>query len=154
MKCLTNVRIILPDRILDDHAIVFDETIHAIIPNSQLPADAQLLDGQGHYAAPGLVDLHIHGYLGQDVCDADPEGLRTIATGIAKNGVTAWCPTTMTIAKEDILRTIDAVRTVKAENAPGARILGIHCEGPFISPAKKGAQAASHILPPDSEFLL
>ena len=43
MKCLTNVRIILPDRILDDHAIVFDETIHAIIPNSQLPADAQLL---------------------------------------------------------------------------------------------------------------
>ena len=154
MKCLTNVRIILPDRILDDHAIVFDETIHAIIPNSQLPADAQLLDGQGHYAAPGLVDLHIHGYLGQDVCDADPEGLRTIAAGIAKNGVTAWCPTTMTIAKEDILRTFDAVRTVKAENAPGARILGIHCEGPFISPAKKGAQAASHILQPDSEFLL
>lgn len=154
MKCLENVRIILPDRILDDHAIVYNETIQAIVPVSQLPTGAQLLDGQGLYAAPGLVDLHIHGYLGRDVCDADPEGLRTIAAGIAKNGVTAWCPTTMTIAKEDILRTFDAVRAVKAENAPGAKILGIHCEGPFISPAKKGAQAASHILPPDSDFLL
>lgn len=155
MKCLINARIILPDRILDDHAIIFNETIRAIVPQAGLDLSGHdVINAQGLYAAPGLVDLHIHGYLGQDVCDANPEGLRAIAAGIAKNGVTAWCPTTMTIAKEDIQHAFHAVRAVKAENAPGARILGIHCEGPFISPAKKGAQAASHILQPDSEFLL
>lgn len=155
MKCMINAKIILPQDILEHYAIVFDETIRSILPQDTLDLSGyEVIDAKGLYAAPGLVDIHIHGYLGCDVCDADPAGLRTIARGIAGNGVTSWCPTTMTIAKEDILQTFDAVRTVKAEDAPGAKILGIHCEGPFISPSKKGAQAASHILPPDSAFLL
>ncbi len=155
MKCIINAKIVLPNSILEHHAILFDETIRAIAPQAELDLSGyEVIDAQGQYAAPGLVDIHIHGYLGHDVCDADPEGLRTISRGIAKNGVTAWCPTTMTISKEDILRTFDAVRSVKAEDAPGAQILGIHCEGPFISPSKKGAQAETHILPPDSAFLL
>lgn len=155
MKCIINAKLVLPAEILDGHAILFDDTIRAIIPQRELdPTGLELIDAQGQYAAPGLVDIHIHGYLGHDVCDANPKGLQTIARGIAENGVTSWCPTTMTIAKEDILRTFDAVRSAKAANAPGAKILGIHCEGPFISPAKKGAQAETHILPPDSRFLL
>ena len=155
MKCIVNSRIILPDRILDDHVLLFDKNIEAILPRCECNlADYEVLDAAGMYAAPGLVDLHIHGYMGCDVCDADPEGLRMISRGIARNGVTAWCPTTMTIAKADILRTFDAVRTVKAEGSGGAQILGIHCEGPFISPSKKGAQPLTYILPPDSDFLL
>lgn len=155
MNCIINAKIVLPTSILEHHAILFDDTIRAIVPQTELDlSDLRIIDAQGLYAAPGLVDIHIHGYLGHDVCDADPHGLQVISAGIAKNGVTSWCPTTMTIAKEEILRTFDAVRTAKAANAPGARILGIHCEGPFISPAKKGAQAETHILPPDSLFLL
>ena len=147
MKCLTNVRIILPDRILDDHAILFEETIQAILPQSQLPADAELLDGQGLYAAPGLVDLHIHGYLGYDVCDADPEGLRTIAAGIAKNGVTSWCPTTMTAPVETIRR---AVCEAQIPNK-GAHVLGFHLEGPYINEKYCGAQSPELAIKPNSK---
>ena len=155
MKCIINAKIVLPNEILEDHAIVFDDSIREILPQEQADLSAcEVIDAHGLYAAPGLVDLHIHGYLGYDVCDADPEGLRTMALGLAKNGVTAWCPTTMTVARKDLIRVFEVVRAVKKEQAPGARILGIHCEGPFINPAKKGAQPEAYIVPPDSDFLL
>ena len=98
--------------------------------------------------------MHIHGYLGADVSDGDADGIRKMAEGIAKNGVTAWCPTTMTVSKAEIEAAFDAVREVKnSDGIYGARILGVNSEGPFINAKKKGAQAEEHILRPDAEFI-
>lgn len=156
MKCIVNGKIVLEDKVLSGSAIIFDEKIRAIVPLEEVEQSKyEIIDAKGNLIAPGLVDIHIHGYLGEDASDGSAEGLKKMAAGIAKNGVTSWCPTTMTIAKEDLVKAFDVARSVKAEKeCYGAKILGIHSEGPFINPSKKGAQPEEHILPPDGEFVL
>lgn len=156
MKCIINGRIVLTDSVVSEMAIVFDNKIKAIVPMKEInPDEYEVIDAKGNLVAPGLVDIHIHGYLGADASDGDAEGIKKIAAGIVENGVTSWCPTTMTVAKDELLTAFDAVRKVKAEKEYyGAKILGINCEGPFINPAKKGAQAEEHILKPDGDFII
>lgn len=156
MKCIVNGRIVLTDKVISGSAIVFDEKIRAIIPESEVnQSEYEIIDAKGNLVAPGLVDIHIHGYLGEDASDGNAEGLKKMAAGIAKNGVTSWCPTTMTIAKEEILEAFETARRVKAETTCyGAKILGINCEGPFINPSKKGAQPGEYILPPNGDFIV
>lgn len=156
MKCIINGRIVLPKSVLTGHAIIFDEKIRAIVPEAEINTEEyEMIDAQGNLVAPGLVDIHIHGYLGEDASDGSTEGLKKMAAGIAKNGVTSWCPTTMTMHKDVILEAFDTARKVKAEKeCYGAKILGINCEGPFINPSKKGAQPEEFILPPDGDFIV
>ncbi len=156
MKCIVNGRLVLPDSVVSDMAIIFDEKIQKIVPTSEIDvAEYDVIDAEGKLVTPGLVDIHIHGYLGEDASDGTEEGLRIMAAGIAKNGVTSWCPTTMTVSKDEIETAFDMARKVKAsEECYGAKILGVNSEGPFINPSKKGAQAEDHILKPDAEFIL
>ena len=156
MKCIINGRIVMPDGVLSEHAITFDKKIQSVVPQQDINLDEyDVIDAKGNLVAPGLVDIHIHGYLGEDASDGSAEGLKVMAAGIAKNGVTSWCPTTMTIAKDEIVKAFDTAREVKAESGCyGAKILGVNCEGPFINPSKKGAQPGEYILPPDGDFIL
>ncbi len=154
---ITNGKIVLPDELVCGKALAFDDEsgkIAGLVEN--VPAGAKIIDADGKYVAPGLVDIHIHGYLGADTCDADPEGIKTMAYGVAKNGVTAFLPTTMTVAKDEIIAALNTVRSLKEESKTwdGAEILGVHAEGPFINPSKKGAQAAENILVPDADFII
>ncbi len=156
MKCIINGKVILKYAVVENSAIIFDEKIREItdIKNIDL-SQYEVIDAKGNYVSPGLVDMHIHGYLGADVSDGDVDGIKVMSEGIAKNGVTAWCPTTMTVSKAEIERAFDAVREVKSSSEIyGARILGVNSEGPFINAAKKGAQAEEHILRPDADFIL
>ena len=113
-------------------------------------ADAEL-DAQGMYLIPGLVDIHTHGAMNEDASDGSAEGLVKMSRYYAYGGVTAWCPTTMTIPVDEIET---ALRTIAAFERPvdGARLAGINLEGPFLSMAKRGAQAASSIKTPDIEL--
>lgn len=108
----------------------------------------ETLDCTGKILTPGFVDIHIHGCVGVDTCDGDPQALGKMAAHLATCGVTAFCPTTMTVSDEEICA---AVRTVRAavENPPaGAVVLGVNMEGPFINPAKKGAQKEEFVRAP------
>ncbi|MBO7288725.1 MAG: N-acetylglucosamine-6-phosphate deacetylase [Clostridia bacterium] len=156
MKCIINGKLILKDKVAENMAIVFDEKIEKIANLNEInTADYEIIDAKGMYVAPGLVDMHIHGYLGADASDGDAEGIKKMAMGIIKNGVTAWCPTTMTVSKKEIETAFDTVREVKNSNEYyGSRILGVNSEGPFINAAKKGAQAEEHILKPDADFII
>ena len=147
---------VLSDRVVTGKAVLFDEKIADIVDMDSVSTEkCEIIDAAGAYVAPGLVDMHIHGYLGADVSDGDPEGIKKMARGIAENGVTSWCPTTMTVSEKEILAAFDAARKVKGESEYyGARILGINCEGPFINPSKKGAQAEEHIKRPDGDFII
>ncbi len=155
MKCIINGKVILPDCVSDSLAIIFDEKIREIKDLKEVNlSDYDVIDAKGKYVSPGLVDMHIHGYLGADVSDGDETGVKLMAQGIIKNGVTAWCPTTMTVSKAEIEKAFDSVRKVKnSSEYYGARILGVNSEGPFINPKKKGAQAEEHILKPDADFI-
>lgn len=155
MKCIINGKILLKDKMAENMALIFDEKIEKIVDAKDInPADYEIIDADGKFVSPGLVDMHIHGYLGADVSDGDADGVKKMAEGIIKNGVTAWCPTTMTVSKAEIEAAFDAVRAVKNSGEYyGARILGVNSEGPFINAAKKGAQAEEHILKPDADFI-
>ena len=125
------------------------------IPDSHIPADAQIIDARGGYVAPGLIDLHIHGYLRADTCDCDAKGIYTMAKGIAANGVTGFLPTTMTVDMQVVRKALETCRQLQEDSRQwdGAAILGCHAEGPFISQKQKGAQSAEYILAPDAEFV-
>ena len=110
----------------------------------------EVVDGGGAYAIPGLIDIHFHGCMGADVCDNDPEALRTIAEYEASIGVTTICPATMTLPSEELKKILATAASYT--NEQGAHLVGLNMEGPFISPAKKGAQDARNILPCNVEI--
>ncbi len=155
MKAITNGKIILKDRILEGYALLFTDVIEGIVPATAIPQDAELIDACGGYVSPGLIDLHIHGYLGKDVCDGEEESIRTIAGGLLANGVTGFLPTTMTVDMKVIRKALEICRSLKEESKSwkGSTILGCHAEGPFISESKKGAQDPQYILKPDAAFV-
>ncbi|MBR6633332.1 MAG: N-acetylglucosamine-6-phosphate deacetylase [Clostridia bacterium] len=155
MKAIVNGKIVLKDRILENCAVLYSEVIEGIVPDSKLPKDCEVIDAKGGYVTPGFIDLHIHGYLGKDVCDGEEESIRTISKGIIANGVTSYLPTTMTVDMKVIRKSLEVLRALKEEskNWEGSEILGAHAEGPFISESKKGAQDPKYILKPDAEFV-
>ena len=155
MKGIQNGKIILPNGILEGHTLLYSDVIADIVPNEKVPAGTELIDADGGYIAPGLIDLHIHGYLGADTCDCDPAGIYTIAKGVVSNGVTGFLPTTMTVDMQVVKKALNVCRELKAPSKEwdGAAILGCHAEGPFISEKKKGAQDPEYILKPDADFV-
>ena len=110
MKAITNGKIILKDRIIEGFALLYTDVIEGIVSADAIPQDAEVIDAAGGYVSPGLIDMHIHGYLGADASDGDAEGIKKMAMGIIENGVTAWCPTTMTVSKKEIETAFDTVR--------------------------------------------
>ena len=118
-----------------------------------------LIEAEGCYAIPGLIDLHFHGAMGYDVCDGTREAYEKISEYEASCGITKICPATLTIPADDlrsVLRTgasfrdemLTADDPVRAQHAD---LVGFNMEGPFISHAKKGAQNEEYILPCDIE---
>ncbi len=108
----------------------------------------EIIDAQGAYALPGLVDIHFHGAVGHDFCDADEAGLQAIADFEASKGVLAICPATMTFDEEILNGIMDVAATHKNER--GADLVGINMEGPYISPRKVGAQNPKYVMAADA----
>lgn len=107
----------------------------------ELPEDAIVL--------PGFIDEHIHGAGGADAMDGTQEALATIAKTVAAEGTTAFLATTMTQSEENIGKALTAVRDYQP--AQGARLIGVHLEGPFIAMKHKGAQPAEYVVSPSVE---
>ena len=140
---IKNAKVFLNGQFVDG-GIDFDEKIHAV--------GCDVLDGedaQGCYLIPGLVDVHTHGAMSEDASDGIAEGLPVMSRYYAKEGVTSWLPTTMTL-KEPVLAV--AMKAIAAFERPedGAKVAGIHLEGPFLCYSKRGAQAAGNLHAPDA----
>ncbi len=155
MKAVINGKIILKDRVLDGFALTFSDVIEGILPDDKIPQGVEIIDANGGYVSPGLIDLHIHGYLGCDVCDGEESSIRAISKGLLANGVTGFLPTTMTVDMKVIRKALEVCRVLKEESKSweGSAILGCHAEGPFISESKKGAQDPKYILKPNAAFV-
>lgn len=105
---------------------------------------AEVVDASGCWVIPGLIDVHFHGAMGHDFCDADDEGIAAIARFEASCGVTTILPTTMTLPEERLIPIVSTVAN-HACAAGEAAIAGINMEGPFISPGKVGAQNPAYV---------
>ena len=111
---------------------------------------SKLIDATGLLLCPGLIDIHFHGALGKDTMDANLQSLQLLSSYCAEHGVTAFYPTTWAAAPEDILLAINNVKENQS-HVSGARVLGVHIEGPYISLKYRGAQLQSMIRNPQAE---
>ena len=112
--------------------------------------DATASESFAGYLAPGFVDLHVHGAAGADAADGTMEALEILCRAHARRGTVALCPTVLTSPPEVLLRALDEIRAATGGRpGEGARVLGSHLEGPFLSPRRAGAQPADHLCAPD-----
>lgn len=142
MRCFRKVRAYVAGVGLTETDITFDERIDGFTAAGEtieVPSCAVVL--------PGFIDPHVHGAGGADAMDGTHAALDTISRSLAAEGTTAFLATTMTESDARILAALDAVRTYGG--APAARLMGVHLEGPFLSPAYAGAQPKEYIVPPD-----
>ena len=150
---IDHVKVFTEDKKFTDGGIVIkDGPIEQVYTEGNRPqTEDEILDGKGMYAIPGLIDLHFHGCKGDDFCDGSRDAIVRIAEYEASVGVTAIAPATMTLPVEEL----EQILRVAAEYKKGphskkeADFVGINMEGPFISPAKKGAQDERNIIPCD-----
>lgn len=143
---------IVTDGIMISALYAPDEVRSNTESNEESGESKDILDATGLYAIPGLVDIHFHGAMGHDFCDADPDGLKEIARYEAKRGILAICPATMTYS-EDILSGIMENAASFTADEDMAELVGINMEGPFISPEKIGAQNPKYLMKPDASML-
>lgn len=142
---------IITDGIMISALCAYDEVRPNTESNEESGEGKDILDATGLYAIPGLVDIHFHGAMGHDFCDADPDGLKEIARYEAKRGILAICPATMTYS-EDILSGIMENAASFTADEDMAELVGINMEGPFISPEKIGAQNPKYLMKPDASM--
>ena len=156
MNYIINGTILLPDGPVAGKALAFEGGRIVGLVDAP-PVGADIIDAAGGIVAPGLVDVHIHGFMGWDASNGSFEELDAMSRQMAKWGVTSWLPTTMTLRWPALEKCFDAIRRAqRVSRTPewgGAQVLGAHAEGPFISPKRKGAQAEACIQRPDAEKL-
>lgn len=146
---ITNCKIVYPDKIEEGSVLISAGKIKEINPASFDGED--VIDANGLYLSPGFIDVHIHGAGGYDTMDGTVEAINNISKAILKHGTTSFLPTTMTVAVEDINKSMHVIKKLKEEGSEGANVLGAHLEGPFISPKAIGAQNSEYLLVPSVE---
>ena len=150
MKAFKNASVYAEGKGIIRTSVYFDDKILQIggyvagAEEIELPENAVVL--------PGFIDEHIHGAGGSDAMDGNTKDLAIIAETVAKEGTTSFLATTMTQSKENILKAMRAVKEYReAAGEQGARIAGVHLEGPFIAAAHKGAQPLEYVAAPDAK---
>lgn len=133
---------------------ILDGKIKAIHQNKTSSSEKLVFPPQYHLI-PGLIDLHVHGANGSDVMDANVDALTVISSALAAEGVTGFLATTMSAPPKQIEQALCAVQDFihHQKKAIGAKILGVHLEGPFISQEKMGAQRKDRALLPNIDYL-
>lgn len=151
---LTKGKIITPLRQIYPGAILIEgDRIRDLGPSdgTEIPRDCRVIDVRGSWVAPGFIDLHLHGSWGGDVMGTSVEDWTRMQEGLVRGGVTSFLPSTLSAPFEEIAKAIESVEKAMGREVKGAKILGVHLEGPYFNLEQKGAQNPEHIVPPRPE---
>ena len=147
IKIFKNGKVVLPNGVCDSAVVVNDGKIIEISENPKYEG-AEIIDAHGGYILPGFIDIHVHGGGGADFMDGSAEAMETVVSTHLKHGTTSIAPTTMSAPIEEIMATFSTYRKVLERGVCKANLLGLHLEGPFISPKMCGAQRLDLIISP------
>ena len=152
---IINGQVITPYRIIPQGTVEIEDGKIAYVGEREryFPCD-QVIDAGGHYVSPGFVDIHTHGGGGNDFMDGTPEAIIGAAELHAKYGTTSIVPTTLTSTNEELKAVMEAFRSAKHMNRNGAKLLGLHLEGPYFAKNQAGGQDVRYIREPNREEYL
>ncbi|WP_192868001.1 N-acetylglucosamine-6-phosphate deacetylase [Calderihabitans maritimus] len=153
--------LIVADRILTPHEViehgsiyVQNGVVHRV--TDKIPEkvkDVVLLDLDNCLVLPGLIDIHVHGMAGVDIMSAEEDDLMVMQKELARKGTRAFLATTVPAPLPELKRVLAVIaRRIKRQKPEdGAALLGIHLEGPFLNPERRGIHRAEYLLPPDKQ---
>lgn len=155
MKVIINGVIYKDYEFLKNKALVYDSKIIDIVEQSSLDLTKfnEIIKADGLLILPGFIDVHHHGYSGNDTMDDSDDALVQMSSKVPENGVTSFLPTTMTMHPDRIHKSLSRIKHMMQDSVKGARVLGAHVEGPFISKEFKGAQSETYINLPSLHLL-
>jgi N-acetylglucosamine-6-phosphate deacetylase len=147
---LTNGRVVLPNEVVTGKAVVVEgDKIAGIADVGSFGSEVETIDAGGRLITPGLIDLHTHGALGHTFNEPTAEAFAVITEENARRGVTSLLATLATAPIPDLVRCLEFGREWMDKPREGARVLGMHLESPYISPAQKGALDPANLRAPD-----
>lgn len=151
MLCISGATLLTPATRVEDGVVLIESGRIAAAGRRdqvELPEYVETIDGTGLALAPGFIDLQINGAFGNDFTH-DPGSIWEVAEKLPRFGVTAFLPTIVSSPAEYVRDAQAVLRDGRPDGFAGAQPLGLHLEGPFINPAKKGAHNEAYIRPPD-----
>jgi N-acetylglucosamine-6-phosphate deacetylase len=143
--------IVTPTQVIENSTLIIDgnKITQIVKRNEPLPPIDTRYDFSGKYIYPGLIDLHVHGALGQDATDGEIDGLKKMSQYFVRCGVTRLLATTVSESYLRIKKAIKVAAKFNQIQSQGARFLGIHLEGPYLSEGRRGAHNANNLRLPD-----
>lgn len=150
-KIIQNVNVLLPHQILSSATVwVTDGKIERMVAQKSLQLDEEYerIEGNGMWLIPGIIDVHIHGANGHDMMDGTQESIQEVSLTCAATGCTSFLATTVSSTMDDLLNMIYSVKSAIGHEQ-GAKIAGIHMEGPYLNPKRKGMQNEKYLRHPD-----
>ncbi|RJS74004.1 N-acetylglucosamine-6-phosphate deacetylase [Candidatus Bathyarchaeota archaeon] len=147
-------KVYTPDAVIENGVVVLRDGRISYVGRKMEKADGvKLLDFPDCICTPGFIDLHVHGGGGYDFADGEPRAFRTICRYHATGGTTSLLATIWTSPIEHTFKVLEVSRRCVGEASRGAELLGVHLEGPFLSPEKHGAHSADYLKTPSRELV-